>query len=224
MKKILSALVIALIAVGAAAQDKIYIFPEFTPGHIVMTDDSVDDADFNFDALSQKLLYRKAGRVMEIANLPMVRSLKIGEREFLLHDGLLCEVLRRPGGAVLVNWKFKLEEEGDDAVYGAPKQSIVGSYNEDSAKASYIGAGGEQGAHYVDIWNDDSRNTYFLLVGSDFVTIKKLQDLYKAFPDQKDALKAFARKNHLNMRNASDALRLFDHLFSLLGLDPSVFL
>ena len=178
MKKILSALVIALIAVGAAAQDKIYIFPEFTPGHIVMTDDSVDDADFNFDALSQKLLYRKAGRVMEIANLPMVRSLKIGEREFLLHDGLLCEVLRRQGGAVLVNWKFKLEEEGDDAVYGAPKQSIV---------------------------------------GSDFVTIKKLQDLYKAFPDQKDALKAFARKNHLNMRNASDALRLFDHLFSLLG-------
>ena len=60
-------------------------------------------------------------------------------------------------------------------------------------------------------------NTYFLTVGGQYYKAKKLKDLYKAFPAQAPALKAYAKENRLLMTSAEDSFKIFAELFRLLG-------
>ena len=54
-------------------------------------------------------------------------------------------------------------------------------------------------------------------MGGQYYKARKLADLYKAFPDQAPALKAYAKENKLLMTSAEDSFKIFTKLFELLG-------
>ena len=186
-----------------AQQRFIFLFPDFEEGHIQFINRSVADVRLNFDALSQTVYYYDGETLMELTNLNMVSRIEADGRTFVVHDDRLCEAIEREKGRVLVNWKFKNVNTGSVGALGATTQSKVEALHSRSE-------------HSQEMWQKKNDNTYFFSVGDREYCVKRLKDLYKAFPAQAAALKAFDKENELTMTNADDAFRMFDYLWSIL--------
>ena len=205
MKRFILMLSLALMPMAflQAQQRFIFLFPDFEEGHIQFINRSVADVRLNFDALSQTVYYYDGETLMELTNLNMVSRIEADGRTFVVHDDRLCEAIEREKGRVLVNWKFKNVNTGSVGALGATTQSKVEALHSRSE-------------HSQEMWQKKNDNTYYFSVGDREYCVKRLKDLYKAFPAQAAALKAFAKENELTMTNADDAFRMFDYLWSIL--------
>ena len=189
----LIALVSVLLPVSAQSQkQESFLFPDFVRGHLVFANGTSADAEVDFDTIRQTLYYIRGNDVMELTNLQDLRTLTIGDRTFVMHDGLLCEVYDLQGNKVLVNWKFRNVNKGSKGAMGATTQNRVDV-----------------------LWTAGSHA--FLTVDGQDYKARKLKDLYKAFPAQAPALKAYAKENRLLMTSAEDSFKLFSELYRLLG-------
>ena len=205
---------IVLPASAQSQKQESFLFPDFVRGHLVFANGSTADVELDFDTIRQKLYYIRGNDVMELTNLQDVRSLTVGERSFVMRDGLLCEVYDVNGEKVLVNWKFRNVNKGSKGALGSTTQNHVDVL---WTSGSHATADDRTGEHSLDIWQIRCENTYFLLVDGQYYRVKKLKELYKAFPAVAPQLKAFAKENHLLMTSAEDSFKIFTELFRLLG-------
>ena len=205
---------IVLSAPAQSPKQDAYLFPEFVMGHLAFSNGSSADVELEFDTIRQALYYIRGNNVMELTNLQDVRSLTVGDRTFVMHKGLLCEVYDLRGEKVLVNWKFRNVNKGSKGAMGATTQNRVDVL---WTAGSHATADDRTGEHALDIWQIRCENTYFLTVGGQDYRVRKLKDLYKAFPAVAPQLKAYAKENKLLMTSAEDSFKLFGRLFELLG-------
>lgn len=214
MKRFILILTVLAAGLTASAQRTAFLFPDFVKGHLVFANQSTADVDLNFDTQSQNLYYLRGNDMMELTNLQDVRTLTVGDRNFVLHDGLLCELVDMDGHKILVNWKFRNVNKGSRGALGATTQNRVDVL---WTSGSHATSDDRTGEHALDIWSVRCENTYFITVDGQYYKARKLADLYKAFPTQALALKAYAKENKLLMTSAEDSFKLFAELFRLLG-------
>lgn len=220
MKRILIILTVLLAGLQASAQKTTFLFPDFTEGCLVFFNQSKVDLKLNFDTINQTLYYMQGDQLMELTNLKDVHTLTAGGREFVLHDGLLCEVVETGGRRILVNWKFRNVNKGSKGALGATTQNkveVLWTNLEAGTVVPGEGRAAQQGDYVLEVWQMKSDNTYFISVDGRDYRVKKLKDLYKAFPDVAPQLKAFAKENHLLMTSAEDSFKIFRKLFELKG-------
>ncbi len=125
MKRFLFFLTALLACLQASAQQESYLFSDFVRGHLVFANGSSADAEVDFDTIRQTLYYIRGNDVMELTNLQDLRTLTIGKRTFVMHDGLLCEVYDLGENKVLVNWRFRNVNKGSKGALGATTQNRV---------------------------------------------------------------------------------------------------
>ena len=214
MKRFILILTVLAAGLTASAQRTAFLFPDFVKGHLVFANQSTADVDLNFDTQSQNLYYLRGNDMMELTNLQDVRTLTVGDRNFVLHDGLLCELVDMDGHKILVNWKFRNVNKGSRGALGATTQNRVDVL---WTSGSHATSDDRTGEHALDIWSVRCENTYFITVDGQYYKARKLADLYKAFPAQALALKAYAKENKLLMTSAEDSFKLFAEIFRLLG-------
>ena len=223
MKRLLTSIVIfglSVLSLAAQQNKRIYLFPEFTVGQMEFYNHTIVDVKMNFDAAGQKVYYYDGGTLMEMTNLPMVKILQVGDRVFVVREGLLCEVFDKAIGPVLVNWKFKSVNKGSVGAMGIPTQGKVDVISSmDLGRSSYSpsnrGEADRADIHNVEIWEQKNDNTYFISIHKQWYRIKTLKDLYAAFPDYAPQLKGYAKSEHLTMVKADDAFKMFDYLHTL---------
>ena len=211
---------LSVLSLAAQQNRRIYLFPEFTVARMEFYNHTVVDVKMNFDAAGQKVYYYDEETLMEMTNLPMVKILQVGDRVFVVREGLLCEVFDQAIGPVLVNWKFKTVNKGNVGAMGIPTQGKVDVISSmDLGQTSYSpsnkGETERADIHNPEIWEQKSDNTYFLSIHKQWYRIKTLKDLYAAFPDYASQLKGYAKSERLTMVKAEDAFKMFDYLHSL---------
>ena len=216
---ILSGLLISTMSLSSQPKQRVYIFPEFSVGHIVLFNGTETDALLNFDAAGQTINYYEGSTLMEMTNLPMIKTLQVGDRVFVVKEGLLCEVIDNASGPILVNWKFKNNNRGSTGALGATTQAKVEAYRPFNSDYLLMKSGNHEELDWfsVEVWETINENTYFISAGGAQHKIKKLKDLCAAFPSQAKALKSYARTHHLMMNKAEDAFKIFDYLHVLLA-------
>ena len=176
----LIALVSVLLPVSAQSQkQESFLFPDFVRGHLVFANGTSADAEVDFDTIRQTLYYIRGNDVMELTNLQDLRTLTIGDRTFVMHDGLLCEVYDLQGNKVLVNWKFRNVNKGSKGAMGATTQNRVDVL---WTAGSHATADDRTGEHSLDIWSIRCENTYFLTVNGQDIKAKKLKDHFCTVP------------------------------------------
>ena len=203
-----------------SAQDHGYLFPEFVSGHLEFYDGSRANVRINFDALEQKVLYYDGETLMEMTNLPRLKILQADGRIFVVKEGLLCEVFNREGGPVLVNWRFRKVNKGSKGALGLATQGKVEAMRISPYDLTAVDGSSEeqlQGTYLAEIWQKENANIYFISMGGKSCKVRSARDLYRAFPDQADALKSYVRTHGLTMVKTEDAFQIIDHLRSLIG-------
>ena len=222
MRKCLASLTVLLAFVfSAGAQQRLYLFPDFVDASVrFIGNPRLEKLRLNFDMLSQKLLYMEGETLMEITNMPMIQSVVTDDRQFLMKEGMLCEIITAGDSQVLVNWKVKKVNVGSRGALGATTQAkveVLRSYEfETPYTITDFRKPTEQDTHSLEVWRQRNDNTYFVYLGGQEYKIRYLKDLYKAFPQQAPLLKAYAKKNKLIMRNAEDAFMMFGYLKTLI--------
>lgn len=225
MKRFISLLFILCVSIPwTRAQnqqfERMYLFPDFTVGHIQFFNGSEVNIKMNFDARNQKIFYYDGDTLMEMTNLPMIRTLTVEDRVFIVREGLLCEVFDNEKGPVLVNWKFKNVNKGSKGALGTTTQGkveVLSSFDFGQTTYSPANPGKLEGkgVHAAEVWEKKNDNTYFVSIRDQWYRIKTLKDLYAAFPEYAPQLKGYAKSTRLTMVKAEDAFKMFDYLHSL---------
>ncbi len=219
MKRIYTVLLsFALTVLAAQAQQPIYLFPEFTPAVVTFQGFTPEKVNVNIDAAGQRILYQKGTTVMEMTNAYALESLVVNGQTFVMKNGLLCERLAWQNDTVYVNWRFKKVNTGSVGALGSSTQNKVDVLWTNSTPGTPVEGEGRyyaMGEHATEIWERKNDNTYFFTVAGQEYKAKRLKDLYKAFPEQKDGLKAYVKEKKYTMENAQEALSVIAYLKGL---------
>jgi len=216
---ILAAGLLAL-AFSASAQQRMYLFPDFTDASVRFIGNTrLEKLRLNFDMLSQKLLYLDGETLMEITNMPMIQTVVTGDRQFMMREGMLCEVINVQDMQVLVNWRVKKVNVGSRGALGYTTQAkveVLRSFEFDTPYTiTDFRKPTEQDVHSLEVWRQKNENTYFLNIGGDVKKVQYLKDLYKAYPEHVQALISFAKAKKPKTLNAEDAFKMFQYLNTL---------
>ena len=220
MKRLIILAAALMSCLCAFAQREVFLFPDFQKAHIVFYNNATSDVELNIDTYNQVIYYIQGEQLMQMTNMQSIGNLTVGDRRFVIHDGLLCEAVDVNGRPVLVNWKFKNVNKGSKGALGATTQNkveVLWTNLEAGTVVPGEGRAAQQGDYVLEVWQMKSDNTYFISVDGRDYRVKKLKDLYKAFPDVAPQLKAFAKENHLLMTSAEDSFKIFRKLFELKG-------
>ena len=226
MKHFLTVLFVsALLVTPLAAQQRFFLFSEFVPGEISFRGFSrPEKVVMNIDAMGQKIFYLQGETLMELTNASMIDSIRVEGKKFVMKDGLISEELAWPGDTVYVNWKFKNVNKGSKGALGATTQAkveVVQSFEFSPATPFPVAdwhrySMDEDGAPgSVEVWQRKNDNTYFFTLDGTEYKVKRLKDLYKAFPDKAPALKAYVKEKKYTMENAQQALSVIAYLKTL---------
>ena len=216
----LTLLCLSFPALLAQPGKRYYLFPEFSVGQIDFFNGSKVSVKMNFDAAGQKIYYYDGETLMEMTNLPAIRTLQLCDRVFVVKNGLLCEVFDTESGPVLVNWNFKNVNRGSKGAMGLTTQGKVEvltsfDFGHTTYTPSNMGKLEGNNYHAMEIWEQKNDNTSFISVEGSQYEVKRLKDLYAAFPDKAAEIKAFAKENHLTLTKVEDAFRMFEYVQSL---------
>ena len=174
--------------------------------------------------LSQKVLYIENDVLMEITNMGMIQTLVTEDRKFMIKDGLFCEIKTNDDFQVLVNWRIKKVNVGSKGALGATTQAkveVVQSFEFSPATPFPVAdwhrySMDEDGSYSsVEVWQRKNDNTYFFTLDGKEYKVKRLKDLYKAFPDKAPALKEYVKEKKYTMENAQQALTVIAYLKTL---------
>lgn len=219
MKRLLSAFLLSIFtALYALAQQPIYLFPEFKPAEVVFHGYSPEKVNVNIDAAGQRILYQRGGKVYEMTNAYALESMAVNGQTFVMKNGLLCERLSWEKDTVYVNWRFKKVNTGSVGAMGAATQNKVDVLWTNTVSGTPVEGEGRyyaMGEYSREIWERKGDNTYIFRIGDTEYTAKRLKDLYKAFPEQKEALKAYVKEKKYTMENAQEALNVISYLRGL---------
>ena len=226
MKRFYTALLFFAVAVlPATAQQRFYLFSEFQPGTISFKGyDRPEQVVMNIDAMGQRIFYLQGETLMELTNPQMIDTLKINGKKFVMKDGLLCEQMAWTADTVYVNWKFKNVNKGSKGALGATTQAkveVLHSFEFTPATPFPVSdwhlysQDGDGAPGSVEVWQRKNDNTYFFSLDGVQYKVKRLKDLYKAFPDKAPALKAYVKEKKYTMENARQALTVIAYLKTL---------
>lgn len=220
MKRLFAAFAVLVAALSASAQQKqpVYLFPDYQEGEFFLGGSHRPQrARLNIDALGQRVFYFQGETLMELTQLHRLDSIRVGGHTFVVKDALLCEQVTVEGNPVWVNWKFDKVHKGSTGAMGITTQNNVEVLwtNPNDEPSAGEGRYGSTGAFSPEVWENRSNNTYFFALDGKEYRVRRVKDLYRAFPEQAPALKAFVKENRYSMNNAQQALRILARLFRL---------
>ncbi len=216
-------------ATGWAQGERIFLFNNFAKGLIMFKSGAKTTAMMNYDANNGKMYFMQDETLMELTGVQQVDSIHFGERRFAERGGDFVELFTLNHGTVKILWRIHKVHEGYVGVYGqasqagAKKIQLQGNFG----LGGLAGAGGgmyngsfgvnqgDANGRNLDIWKIKSENTYIFEKNGKEYAVSKLKKLYKAFPEYKERLQAFAHEHELDMMSADKAIILIDYLLSL---------
>lgn len=195
----------------------IFMFDKFTNAKIRFKNRSVTVSPMNYDASGGKMYFQQDGNMMEMTNIYMVDTVMWGERKFIPQEKRFWEVFKQKNGTVFVDWLLKDVHLGSKGAFGLPTQGKV-----ETLKLADFSAGApggysydSQGTYSKDVWKRKNDNTYYFMYEGKMRKIKSEKQLRKLFKQHESAVKDFADKEKINMKEVIDALKLIDYCLGL---------
>ena len=199
----------------SAQGERIFLFDNFARGLIKFNTGAVNTSMMNYDANNGKMYFMQGDELMELVMPQEIDSIKFGDRVFVGHNGDFRERCKLKHGQVEILWRIHKMHEGYVGALGQTNFGMGGFAN----GGMYNGASdynhNDGNGRNLDVWKTKSANTYYFNKDGKEYYIKRMKDLYKAFPQYKVQIEAFANRQGLDMMSADKAVVLIDYLMSL---------
>lgn len=100
-----------------------YLFPEFAMGIVKMKNGSSQSALMNYNTLTEKMVFKQNGNLMDMTNLDRIDTISLQNAKFVPVAEVFYEVLVNAPISLFVQHKSDLKSTGRPAAYGTTSQT-----------------------------------------------------------------------------------------------------
>ena len=205
-----------IVKAGTSAKDYFpiadrYLYPEFTTGKAIFTNERVYPSRYNYNFLYGEMEFIKSNDTLFITDKRDLLFIVVAQDTFYYHSGYLQ--LIRSG-------QLKVYLKQNIVMKDIRKKGAMGSINRSAASQSYDywltnGLSKDLVAE-IDLVLQKAEFYFFSTSGEDFSRFNR-KNIIKILPDKKNEIKNFIKSNEIDFESREDLLNLADFVSRLLS-------
>jgi hypothetical protein len=193
--------------VSAQSEDQIsqYIFPDFVEGKVKLKARNKYDILINYHTVLEQMIYIENGIKLAIGNPQDVDYILIEGRKFIPVGKRFYEEVTGGSIPAYVQYSSKLISLGKPAGYGATSETAAIS------QRSSISISGQYVQLEVPAGYKVSIKEYYWIKQNDkYHRITSINQIVKFFPEKKDKIKTFAKRNEIKLNTVEEFKRILE--------------
>ena len=212
MKRFCLYLFVCFIVSGVCAQNEpLFIFKQFVHAKIHFKNRSITVVPMNYDAVNDKMYFKRDGQLMELMQLSSIDSVVWAKKFcFVYHEQKFLEKVQLKNGTAFIHWQVRNVNVGSIGALGQVTQ----------AKVDRVYSSKSWRDHSSDIYKQKNQNDYYLLLDGSLKKVTTLKQILKLFPKHKADIEAFVEEQQTNMQMPQSVLDLLDYCLNLAKTKP----
>ncbi|HLN22192.1 MAG TPA: hypothetical protein VK213_13950 [Bacteroidales bacterium] len=192
-------------AVNAQENDTVshYLFPDFTPGKILLKVGKSKSLPMNYNAATEEMVFVNNGQNLAIANIEDIDTVYIQNRKFIPVGKVFYEVAVTAKTPLLVQYTCSVIPPGKPAGYGTTTETasveVVNNFFQ-SRQVYNLKIPGD----YRIIPNV----VFFLKSNDKYIRITNAKQVANVFPEKENAIKDFVKQNKTDFKDKKELANL----------------
>ena len=204
-------LVCFIVSVVCAQNEPVFIFKQFVHAKIHFKNRSITIVPMNYDAVNDKMYFKRDGQLMELMQLSSIDSVVWAKKFcFVYHEQKFLEKVQLKNGTAFIHWQVRNVNSGSIGALGQITQ----------AKVDRVYSSKSWRDHSSDIYKQKNQNDYYLLLDGSLKKVTTLKQILKLFPKHKADIEAFVEEQQTNMQMPQSVLDLLDYCLNLAKTKP----
>jgi hypothetical protein len=200
-----------IVSVACAQNDPVFIFKQFVHAKIHFKNRSITVVPMNYDAVNDKMYFKRDGQLMELMQLSAIDSVVWAKQFcFVHHEQKFLEKVTLKNGTVFIHWQVRNVSIGSIGALGQVTQ----------AKVDRVYSSKSWRDRSSDIYKLKNQNDYYLLLDGSLKKVTTLKQILKLFPEYKVEIETFVREQKTNMQMPQSVLDLLDYCLNLVKTKP----
>ena len=200
-----------IVSVAGAQNDPVFIFKQFVHAKIHFKNRSITVVPMNYDAVNDKMYFKRDGQLMELMQLSAIDSVVWAKQFcFVYHEQKFLEKVALKNGTAFIHWQVRNVSVGSIGVLGQVTQ----------AKVDRVYSSKSWRDRSSDIYKLKNQNDYYLLLDGSLKKVTTLKQILKLFPEYKVEIETFVREQKTNMQMPQSVLDLLDYCLNLVKTKP----
>ena len=186
-----------------------YLFPEFTPGIILMKAGEKKQALLNYNSLTEEMIFENNGRKLAIApgEIARIDTVYINDRKFVPFNLQFVEFVFGSKWDLYVEHKCDVKQPGKPTGYGGTSQTAaVNSYS------SFYSEGIVYELELPDGYETRPYTYYWLKKDGELHNFKSMRELKKFYKEKEELFKPYVKKNRVKYDNLESIIQLIEYL------------
>ncbi len=180
-----------------------YIFNEFTAGEVKMKSGETSKQVLNYNILTSEMIFDNNGKYLAIASPENVDTVYINNRKFIPLNNKFYEVLINFKMPLLLEFTASIKDPGTTTGYGGTSNTTAST-----ALQSLISTGGAYDLKLPDGFTVIPGYAYWIIKDGQLEKAGSIKQLIKTFPDKKEMINDFVKKNNTNFSKREDIIEL----------------
>ena len=200
-----------IVSVACAQNDPVFIFKQFVHAKIHFKNRSITVVPMNYDAVNDKMYFKRDGQLMELMQLSSIDSVVWAKKFcFVYHEQKFLEKVQLKNGTAFIHWQVRNVSVGSIGALGQVTQ----------AKVDRVYSSKSWRDRSSDIYKLKNQNDYYLLLDGSLKKVTTLKQILKLFPEYKVEIETFVREQKTNMQMPQSVLDLLDYCLNLVKTKP----
>ena len=204
-------LVCFIVSVACAQNEPVFIFKQFVHAKIHFKNRSITVVPMNYDAVNDKMYFKRDGQLMELMQLSSIDSV-VWAKKFCLvyHEQKFLEKVQLKNGTAFIHWQVRNVNIGSIGALGQITQAKVDRAYSSKSWRDYSS----------DVYKLKNKNDYYLLLDGPLKKVTTLKQILKLFPKHNADIEKFVEEEQINMQIPQSVLDLLDYCLNLVKTKP----
>ena len=204
-------LVCFIVSVACAQNEPVFIFRQFVHAKIHFKNRSITVVPMNYDAVNDKMYFKRDGQLMELMQLSSIDSVVWAKKFcFVYHEQKFLEKVQLKNGTAFIHWQVRNVNIGSIGALGQITQAKVDRAYSSKSWRDYNS----------DVYKLKNKNDYYLSLDGSLKKVTTLKQILKLFPKSKADIEAFVEEQQTNMQMPQSVLDLLDYCLNLAKTKP----
>ena len=204
-------LVCFIVSVACAQNEPVFIFRQFVHAKIHFKNRSITVVPMNYDAVNDKMYFKRDGQLMELMQLSSIDSVVWAKKFcFVYHEQKFLEKVQLKNGTAFIHWQVRNVNIGSIGALGQITQAKVDRAYSSKSWRDYNS----------DVYKLKNKNDYYLSLDGSLKKVTTLKQILNLFPKHNADIGKFVKEQQINMQIPQSVLDLLDYCLNLAKTKP----
>ena len=180
-----------------------YAIDSFSKGKVLLKTGAVSEQVLNYNILTNEMIFNNDGKMLAISDPKGVDTVFIQNRKFVPVNDKFYELLAAGPAPLFLEFTYKIDEPPVSVGYGNASQTTNAT-----SVSSLVSRGQAYEIKLPDDFKVVPGYSYWIRKDDKYFKITNAKQLTSLFPEKKDAINDFVKKNKTNFSKRDDLILL----------------